>query len=246
MEKQDKGPAKKKAQPKKKAVKKPAKKAIRKESKKNTANASKTPDKSLTKSEKKRDNTILEVKEQGEIQEKGPSPYMEPQPALYKVPTGRPTIYSEELADSICDAISMNMLSLRTICKTNGFPVPSTIFRWLEEHQSFRDKYTRAKEMQAEVMAEEILEISDDSTGDVVFTERGPAQNTEFINRSRLRVDARKWLASKILPKKYGDKVDVTSGGEKLSTLPPVVQVFSGAPPMASSEDDITDQKQEY
>jgi len=72
---------------------------------------------------------------------------------------------------------------------------------------------TRARERQADVLAGQILEISDDGTNDYVQTEDGEVPNHEHIQRSRLRVDSRKWLASKLAPKKYGDKIDATPSG---------------------------------
>lgn len=91
--------------------------------------------------------------------------------------------------------------------------------RWLHIHSEFRDQYARAREAQAEHWADEIIEISDDGTND--WTERQnkdgstyEAIDSEHINRSRLRVDTRKWLMARMAPKKYGDKVtqEVTGG----------------------------------
>lgn len=78
-------------------------------------------------------------------------------------------------------------------------PDASTVFRWLRTKPDFCEQYTRAKEESAEALSEDMLEIADDKTGDPT--------------RDRLRVDTRKWLASKLKPKKYGEKVDHTHGG---------------------------------
>jgi hypothetical protein len=72
-------------------------------------------------------------------------------------------------------------------------PNKASVFRWLRIHKEFSDQYARAKEEAAELYAEDMLEISDDLSGDV--------------QRDRLRVDTRKWIASKLKPKKYGDKI---------------------------------------
>jgi len=104
-------------------------------------------------------------------------------------------------------------------------PVTTTVENWLLTDKEFMAQYARAKEDQADFLAEEILQISDDSSEDEIFIEAedGSGQtakrvcNNEFIARSRLRVDSRKWIASKLKPKKYGDKVDVTSGNEPLA-----------------------------
>ena len=96
-------------------------------------------------------------------------------------------------------------------------PDRSTVFRWLAEKKEFYDQYARAREVQAEILADEIVEIADDSTNDFMEVQRGKGVVTvcdqENINRSRLRVDSRKWVASKLLPKKYGDKQTVEHEG---------------------------------
>ena len=79
---------------------------------------------------------------------------------------------------------------------------------WLQRHADFMQQYARAREIQAELLAEEIIEIADDSAGDVIIDDEGREQtNHERVARSRLRVDARKWYASKLAPKRYGDRV---------------------------------------
>lgn len=113
------------------------------------------------------------------------------------MPAGRPSLYSPALADTIIDGITSG-LSLREICRADAMPDRATVFRWLEAHPDFAAKYARAREFQAEANAEEIIDIAD--------TEEDPA-------RARVRVDARKWVASKLVPKRYGDRM-VHEGGE--------------------------------
>ena len=88
-------------------------------------------------------------------------------------------------------------------------PALSTVFRWLAGDREFQEQYTRAMDARATLLAEEILEMPDDSSGDVVTDpETGAVRmDAEFVARSRLRVDSRKWLAARMAPKKYGDKV---------------------------------------
>jgi len=105
----------------------------------------------------------------------------------------RPTDYNQEVADKICEAIS-NGQSLRSICDPADMPNKATVFRWLDRHPEFGDQYARAREEQAEALADEIVSIADEAA-------------PEQVNQARLRVDARKWVASKLKPKKYGDKV---------------------------------------
>jgi hypothetical protein len=123
------------------------------------------------------------------------------------MPGGRPSTYSPEIAAFICSRIS-NGESVRKICDDPDMPASSSIFKWLIEHKEFSEQYTRAREAQMDAMVEEIIEIADDSANDSTFDEEGNSrQNSEWINRSRLRVDTRKWLMSKLAPKKYGDKI---------------------------------------
>lgn len=133
---------------------------------------------------------------------------------------GRPTLYSQEIADKICEEISTTNKSLRSICKELEIST-MTVLRWLSdpEKEDFCLHYARAKEEQADHLAEEILEIADDSSRDdkTIYDKAGNAitvENTEWTKRSQLRVDARKWIASKLKPKKYGDKLQTEHSGE--------------------------------
>lgn len=122
---------------------------------------------------------------------------------------GRPSDYGPEIATLICTRLADGN-SLRTICKADDMPDARTVYRWLEAHAEFRQQYARAREDQADALAEEILEIADDGRNDTYLTEDGAELvNHDHIARSRLRVDARKWLASKMAPKKYGDKLEL-------------------------------------
>jgi hypothetical protein len=130
---------------------------------------------------------------------------------------GRPSDYSPEVADKICGLIADGQ-SLREICEADEMPDKATVFRWLDKHEEFRDQYARAREAQAEHWADEILEIADDGSNDWMERQSrdGSTQeviNSEHVTRSRLRVDSRKWLMSKLAPKKYGDRVDLTHAG---------------------------------
>lgn len=136
---------------------------------------------------------------------------------------GRPQIYNREIANRICAEIASSSKSLRTICKMEGMPTVATILSWLrDDKDGFLALYTRAKEEQADFMIEEMIDIADDGTNDLMVIEKGgqtfEQENKEVVNRSKLRVETRKWIASKLKPKKYGDKVDITTAGEKLET----------------------------
>lgn len=97
-------------------------------------------------------------------------------------------------------------------------PNKSTVFRWLADQEAFRDQYARAREAAADSLADDILEIADDGRHDYVETDLGDGVigsrvDHDHIARSRLRVDTRKWLASKLKPKKYGESVKHEVGG---------------------------------
>ena len=134
--------------------------------------------------------------------------------------TGRPEIYTNDLANAICTEIATSSRSLRTICNAEGMPSVSTILNWLRDKPDFLAQYTRAKEEQADYMQEEMVDIADDGSNDFMTIVKGDqeytVENKEWTSRSKLRVETRKWIASKLKPKKYGDKIDVTSYGEKI------------------------------
>jgi hypothetical protein len=122
------------------------------------------------------------------------------------MPAGRPPSYSQEKAAAICAQMAEGR-SLVSILDSDEMPGYSTVMRWLDDYPEFRDKYARAAEQRAERMAEEMLQISDDGKRDFSAGEGGDQFNGEHVQRARLRVDTRKWLLSKMQPKKYGDKV---------------------------------------
>lgn len=135
---------------------------------------------------------------------------------------GRPTKYDPIIADNICEQIATTSKSMKTICNDLVVPV-GTVLGWLGKEKQFQENYARAKDQQADLLAEEVLEIADDGTNDYMTIVKGDVsynvEDREVVSRSKLRVEARKWIASKLKPKKYGDKLDVTSDGEKLGFL---------------------------
>lgn len=139
-------------------------------------------------------------------------------------PGGRPSIYTNKLGKEICSRIALGE-SVLHICSDESMPVSSTIYLWLldEDKKEFSDNYARARNIQAELMFEELLDIADDGSNDYMTIKKGDkeynVEDREVTNRSKLRVDARKWYLSKVLPKKFGDKMDVTSGGKPIPLL---------------------------
>lgn len=130
------------------------------------------------------------------------------------MPSGRPTIFTEELASEMCERIAAGE-SVRSIIKDEDMPAMSTFFKWLNQKPEFKEQYTIAKQLGAEAMFAEIIGIADDGSNDYMESldkdggVAGWKTNGEAIQRSRLRVDARKWYLSKVLPKVYGDKQQI-------------------------------------
>ena len=132
--------------------------------------------------------------------------------------------YTEEMALIICDRIA-NGESLKGMCEDEDMPSRSTVFKWLAENKTFSDMYARAREEQADTIFDEIIEIADDGRND--WMERrgeedaGWVTNGENIQRAKLRIDTRKWMAGKLRPKKYGEKLELEHGGS--IALQPVI-----------------------
>jgi len=113
---------------------------------------------------------------------------------------GRPTILTDRLIDELCQRLSQGV-SMRSVCRDDDMPCMATIWRWLRENDNFAKRYTAAKQESADAMIEDILAISDQD------------DDEESTNRSRLRVDTRKWIAAKLRPEKYSEKLDLTPSG---------------------------------
>lgn len=145
-------------------------------------------------------------------------------PAKTKPVKGRPTKYTKALADKICEQLAEGF-TLREICKPEEYPAESTVRLWaLDDRDGFSAQYARAREVGYQTMADELLEISDDGRNDWMERngedDRGWVANGEHMGRSRLRVDTRKWLLSKALPKLYGEKVIAThEAGDSLTAF---------------------------
>lgn len=116
--------------------------------------------------------------------------------------------YTLEMAKRICKATATCAEGMEKICKDNpDFPKPTTIQEWRYDYPDFAGMYLEAKRKQSELLAEEIIGIADDSTHDEIITSEGQLRfNSEYAARSKLRMDARKWVAARLAPRIYGDK----------------------------------------
>lgn len=125
------------------------------------------------------------------------------------MPAGRPSEYTQEVADIICERLADGE-SLRQICLDEDLPSRATIFRWLASHSVFSDQYARARELQAETLFDEMIHIADTPViGQKSVSKATGLEITEadMIEHRRLQIDARKWVLGKLKPKKYGEKI---------------------------------------
>jgi hypothetical protein len=138
-------------------------------------------------------------------------------PSKFK-PKGRPSSFNEKVASEICERIATTPRGIDFICESDDeMPSARTVHRWLNEDESFRQSYLRARERQADLIFDECLEIADDASRDTKMVGREGEEyevcNTEFVQRAKLRIDTRMRMAGKLAPKKYGDKLDIEHSG---------------------------------
>ena len=145
--------------------------------------------------------------------------------APQKNPVGAPTTYNAHLATVICIRIAEGE-SLRQILRDEGMPAQSTVYEWLLRHPEFAENYTRAREEQADTLADEIISIADEQPEIIAVVDKKTGALIEhkldgaFLQWQKNRIEARKWTAMKLKPKKYGDRVAVegVEGGAAIKT----------------------------
>lgn len=139
-----------------------------------------------------------------------------------KPKTGRPSDYLPEVAADICSLLADGE-SLRKVCERQGMPNKATVFRWLAQHEDFRDQYATATETRADAIFEEMFEIADEV-----------AEEAAAVGKARLRIDTRKWALARMNPKKYGDKVsqdiDLKSSDGSMTPKPTTIQLLPVEP----------------
>jgi len=123
---------------------------------------------------------------------------------------GRPTRYNAEIATLICERVKTHDWGLKRLTEYyDDLPVKMTVNLWRAKHPEFSSQYAQAKLEQADLLAEECLDIADDASSDIKFNDDGnPIWDINSINRARLRIDTRKWLAAKLLPRQYGAQAE--------------------------------------
>lgn len=126
-------------------------------------------------------------------------------------------MYKPSEIERVCEALEDESAGLRVLLQRFEMS-PGQFFRTLEADPTLAERYVRAKARQAELLADEIVEIADMSGTDLSVDDNGNVRiDGEAINRSRLRMDARKWTAAKLLPKRFGEKLDVTTDGKPIT-----------------------------
>jgi hypothetical protein len=134
-------------------------------------------------------------------------------------PMGRPSSYTPEIGTEICERMAEGK-GLRQICEAEDMPHRTTVMRWIEGNEGFRDQYARARDAMYDWIAEEIIRISDDASGDYFIEDRDGKSivvpDHARVQRSRLQVDSRKWLLSK-LSRRYADKPQMDDEPKQLT-----------------------------
>lgn len=136
---------------------------------------------------------------------------------------GRPTIFDQSVFDAICAEIEEGV-PLTEICRREGMPSRSAVYSWMREDESgkLKEHFTRARELGGDAIADDILDIIDDGTNDWMKRTGKDGEdywelNGEHVQRSKLRAEMRLKLLAKWFPQRYGDKLDMTTGGEKMN-----------------------------
>lgn len=141
---------------------------------------------------------------------------------------GRPSKFTLELAEKICERLAQGE-SLRSIGRDESMPADSTMRRWLvsddAEFKEFQAQYARARDVGLDAMVDEILDIAHDGSNDWMKREGKEIVDHEHISRSRLRIDTLKWYASKLAPKRYGDRLSHEHSGANGQPLIPTINV---------------------
>jgi hypothetical protein len=156
-------------------------------------------------------------------------------------PRGQVSTYNEDVAANICDLIAEGV-PLRQICRHPDMPAWRTVYAWRAAHPEFDARFAHARVAGFDAIAEETLDIADDTTNDTLIGENGPRANTEWIARSKLRIETRLKLLAKWDPKRYGERVDLNHGGQADNPIVALMHKVAGsALPIASGQPDDSD-----
>lgn len=145
---------------------------------------------------------------------------------------GRPTIYTQELADRICEEIALGK-SIRTVCLAAEMPGLSSIFKWIRENKEFSQQYAQATSERSECQHEDLLELGDEAIS--LAQSVNEKASGAVVQAVKLKADNMKWSMSKMKPKKYGDKIDMTTNGKDLP-IPLLNGIYNNNSNQESSE----------
>lgn len=138
----------------------------------------------------------------------------------------RYTKFTPAIGKVICE-LTANGISLNRICKRKGMPGRTIVYRWLHEREDFARDFLMALELKAEHHADLIIELADarpTMMASIIDGKSVRRVDPAWVNRQRLRIDVRKWIASKLKPKKYGDSLALT-GKEGTPLIPPIIDI---------------------
>lgn len=138
---------------------------------------------------------------------------------------GRPTKYSTEVAAEILTRITEGE-SLRSIVKDAHMPPQSTVYEWLVAKPDFAEQYAYARDQQAETLADEIIAIADEPPAEVTDDKGVSRTDSGWVTWQKNRVDARKWVAAKLKPKKYGERVTHAGDAENPLEIKANTEIF--------------------
>ncbi len=147
--------------------------------------------------------------------------------------TGRPTLYTADIAELILQKLS-DGCTLAAICSGPGMPSSGTVRLWATENrEGFAARYSRARETGCHDLADQLLEIADDARGDWIVRRRAGGKTElvidhEHISRCRLRVNARNWLLSRMLPRIFGDRPDPSARHESSDDIAALMKAIDG------------------
>jgi hypothetical protein len=154
---------------------------------------------------------------------KKPAKATKPVKTTTKLKRGGQTTYTQAVADAVCEKLAQGW-TLRQVCREPGMPTQGAVRRWVKANKQFATQYAHARDLGYANMADELIDIADDGQNDWIERETKSGRiikvvDEECVKRSELRVDTRKWLLAKALPKVYGDKQTVEHTGSGFKDL---------------------------
>lgn len=150
------------------------------------------------------------------------------------MPAGRPTDYSQELADKICAELAGGK-SLRSVCEQKGMPTRETVFCWIRKYKEFADHYALATDERTDSQHEDLLELGNEA---IDLAQKVPEKAASAVVQAvKIKADNLKWSMSKMRPKKYGERLDMTTNGKDLPT--PLLNVLHNH----SNQEDLRNDK---